>query len=192
MESGLNVLVIGGTKFVDPHLVSRLATLGHSVTVYHRGENEAELPKSVRHVHDPGAAMPVRTFPAALLTPPPEIVIHMIAMGEDDATAAVEAFRGRISRKVWLSSGDVYRAYGRFSRIEPAPIEEMPRREDSPLRSVLYPHRQKAKSKNNLEYYYEKLFIERAALGDPKLPSVILRLPKIYGPGSNSKVSAAE
>lgn len=49
----MQVLVIGGTGFVGPRIVTRLSRLGHEVTVAHRGETEADLPASVRHIHHP-------------------------------------------------------------------------------------------------------------------------------------------
>jgi hypothetical protein len=67
--------------------------------------------------------MPVHLFYAELLKPEPDIVIHMIAMGEADARAAAEFFRGHTNRVVWISSGDVYLAYGRFSGVEPGSVE---------------------------------------------------------------------
>lgn len=182
----MQLLLIGGTKFIGPHVVRRLADLGHSVTVYHRGESEAELPDAVRHVHRPEAAMPVREFPAELFHPAPEIVIHMIPMGEADTHAAVDAFRGHARRMVWLSSGDVYRAYGRFIGLETGPAEAGLLTEDSPLRSVLYPYRGNATAPGELGSYYEKILMERIALSDSNLPGTVLRLPKVYGPGSNA------
>ena len=47
----MRVLVIGGTAFIGPPVVRRLAEQGHEVTVFHRGKTEAELPPSVRHIH---------------------------------------------------------------------------------------------------------------------------------------------
>lgn len=70
-----------------------------------------------------------------------DVVIHMVAMGEDDAKAAVSAFEGRASRFVMISSCDVYRAYGRLIKSEPGAPEPVPLDEDAPLRSVLYPYR---------------------------------------------------
>jgi hypothetical protein len=81
----------------------------------------------------------VLRFSQELRDAKPDAVLHMIAMGEDDARAAVEYFRGWTGRLVAASSGDVYRAYGRFTGIEPGPIEPMPLTEEFPLRSVLYP-----------------------------------------------------
>ena len=94
----------------------------------------------------PEAAMPVRSFPPELFDPAPDVVVHMIPMGEADARAAVDGFAGRAERMVWLSSGDVYRAYGRFTGIEPGPPEPVPLTEDAPLRTVLYPYRGQARS----------------------------------------------
>ena len=133
--------------------------------------------------------MPVREFPAELFHPPPEILIHMIPMGEADTQAAVHAFRGHARRAVWLSSGDVYRAYGRFIGIETGPAEAGLLTEDSPLRGVLYPYRGNAQVPGELASYYEKILMERIALSDSHLPGTVLRLPKVYGPGSNANLA---
>ena len=164
-------------------MVKELVDKGHDVLLFHRGETEADLPQAVRHARRPQAAMPILQFPREVLEPAPDLAVHMIPMGEDDTRAAVEALRGRTGRLVCLSSGDVYRAYGRFTGIEPGPPEEGLLTEDSPLRSVLYPHRAHAKTTSDLAYYYEKILMERVALSAADLPATILRLPKVYGPG---------
>jgi len=133
--------------------------------------------------------MPVLNFPQDLLHAEFEIVVHMIAMGELDARAAVQAFTGRAERLVAVSSGDVYQAYGRFTGLEPGPVEEGLLTEDSPLRKVLYPYRAQAKSSEELSYYYEKILVECEVLGHAQLPGTILRLPKVYGPGGNADLA---
>jgi nucleoside-diphosphate-sugar epimerase len=185
----MRILVIGGTKFIGPHVVRQLAAQGHSVTVYHRGQTEADLPATVRHVHDPAATRPVVAFPKELFDPVPDVVIHMIPMGEHDARAATQAFRGRARRLVALSSGDVYLAYGRFTGLEPGPIADGPLNESSPLRTVLYPYRKEARSADDWVYSYEKILVERMVLEVPALDGVILRLPKVYGPGENADLA---
>jgi nucleoside-diphosphate-sugar epimerase len=164
---------------------------GHDVTVYHRGRTRsALLPDSVRHVIAPDSSVPcVLQFSEGLFHPAPDVVIHMIAMGEQGAEAAMSAFRGRTGRIVAVSSGDVYLAYGRFMSIEPGPIVEGLLREDSPVRSVLYPYRARAQSPEDWLYSYEKIHVERTVLSDGSLPGVVLRLPKVYGPGENSDLA---
>jgi nucleoside-diphosphate-sugar epimerase len=185
----LHIVVIGGTGFIGPHVVRQLAEAGHSITVFHRGRHEPALPATVRHVHDPKASFPVHRFPGELFRPEPAVLIHMIAMGEADADAAAEAFRGRVSRAVWLSSGDVYRAYGRFTKLEPGPVEPGLLSENSPLRSVYYPYRSKAASPDSLEFCYEKILVEQIALLDTSPRPVVLRLPKVYGSGGNADLA---
>ncbi len=185
----MNILLIGGTRFIGPHVVRQLAERGDSVTVYHRGEHEAALPDNVRHVRQPEAAMPIRSFPAQLLTPQPDVVIHMIAMGKADAQAAMNFFRGNTGRVIWISSGDVYRAYGRFIGIEPGPIEPGLLTEESPLRGVFYPYRDPAKPADDFVNFYEKILVERVAFSDRQLPGTVLRLPKVYGPGENGDLA---
>jgi nucleoside-diphosphate-sugar epimerase len=185
----MNIVVIGGTRFIGASAVRQLIEAGHSVTVFHRGEHESRLPESVRHVRRPEAAMPVRSFPAELLNPQVDVVIHMIAMGEADARAAAEFFRGHVGRMVWISSGDVYLAYGRFSGIEPGPVEAGLLREDSPTRTVLYPYRDTAKPPDDIANVYEKILVERIAMSSPEIPATVLRLPKVYGPAENANLA---
>jgi len=185
----MRVLIVGGTGFIGPYVAKELCEGGHDVTVFHRGQHESGLLPDVRHFRSEQAAMPIVAFPPELLRDPFEIVIHMIPMGEDDARAVVRAFEGRAGRLVALSSGDVYRAYGRFTGLEPGPVEEGLLHEDSPLRETLYPYRARAKSPTDLNYSYEKILVEREVLGQPELPGTVLRLPKVYGPGGNADLA---
>jgi nucleoside-diphosphate-sugar epimerase len=185
----MRVLLIGGTGFIGPHVARQFIEQGHQVTVYHRGETEVVSDPAARHVHSPLAGMPVLSFPDELLAEQFATVVHMIPMGEADARAAVAAFRGRLERFVALSSGDVYRAYGRFTGIEPGEPEEGLLHEGSPLRSILYPYRKQAKSPADWVFHYEKILMEQEVMSDPALPAVVLRLPKVYGAGQNSDLA---
>ncbi len=181
----MNILVIGGTRFIGICVVRQLIESGHSVTVYHRGKYESKLAVGVRHVLRTDESMLVRSFSAELLTPRPDVVIHMIAMGEADTQAAVEFFRGNTGWIVWISSGDVYLAYGRFTGTEPGPALTGLLTEDSPLRTVLYPYRDAAKPADDIANTYDKVLVERIAASERELPATILRLPKVYGRESN-------
>jgi len=185
----MRVLVIGGTGFIGVHIVRQLLGQDHLVTVYHRGQTHAILPEGVRQIIDPGCLMPIQKFPTEVFDFRPELVIHTMAMGAVDAQAVVRAFAGRAARLVLLSSGDVYRAYGRFTKIEPGPIDNALLSENAPLRTVLFPYRAQASSPEALQYWYEKILAERAVLSDPDLAGTVLRLPKVYGPGSNEDLA---
>jgi nucleoside-diphosphate-sugar epimerase len=177
----MRVLVIGGTNFIGPHVIRRLDRQGHEVVVYHRGVHEVDLPSRVRHVHSPRAGIPVLHFPASLSDPPPDVVLHMYPVGEDDTRAATARFTGVARRIVALSSGDVYRAYGRLLGTEPGPAEPMPLGEDAALRGVLYPYRASAAGPADWTYHYEKILAERALFASG-LSATVLRLPAVYGP----------
>lgn len=185
----MRVLVIGGTGFIGSQIVRQIASGGHTVAIYQRGRTSAVLPENVYRITDPLSVMPLRRFPIELFKFEPDAVVHTIAMGSPDARAFVEAFSGRTGRVVLLSSGDVYRAYGRFIGIEPGPIEQGLLSENAPLRTVLFPYRKQASSPESLEFWYEKILAEQAILSNPSLPGTILRLPKVYGPGGNEDLA---
>jgi nucleoside-diphosphate-sugar epimerase len=177
----MRVLVIGGTHFIGPPVVRRLVGLGHEVAVFHRGQTQAELPPSVERIlgdrHDLGAYLGhFRRFG-------PEVIVDMIAFSEADAVGLTATFRGLALRTVVISSGDVYRAYGRFLGLEPGPIEPTPLTEDSPLRTVLFPYRNQAQGPDEFFYRYDKIPVEQVVMGTPDLPGTVLRLPMVHGPG---------
>jgi nucleoside-diphosphate-sugar epimerase len=186
----MRVLVIGGTGFIGAHVVGQLASQGHTIAIYHRGHTQRALPERAYEIINPHSTLPIGDFPRELFEFRSEVVIHTMAMGAVDAQACVTAFAGHAGRLVLLSSGDVYRAYGRFTKIEPGPPEEGLLSEESPLREVLFPYRARATSPDALEYWYEKILAERAGSSDPSLPCTILRLPKVYGPGGNEDLSS--
>jgi nucleoside-diphosphate-sugar epimerase len=185
----VRVLVIGGTGFIGQHIVRQIASHDHDVAVYHRGVTQAALPVQVQQFIDAGSVMPIEGFPVKLFQFHPDVVVLTLAMGAVDGYAAAQAFRGRTGRLVLLSSGDVYRAYGRFTKLEPGSIERGLLTEGAPLRSVMFPYRHRASSPQALEYWYEKILAERAILGAQDLPGTVLRLPKVYGPGSNDDLA---
>jgi nucleoside-diphosphate-sugar epimerase len=185
----MRVLVIGGTGFIGSRIVRQLAGQGHEVAVFHRKNCNSILPCGVREFLHPDSTKALESFPKEILNFEPQVVIHTFAMSEADAEKAVRAFAGRASRVVVLSSGDVYREYGRFIGVEAGPIDNELLSEDSPLRTTLYPYRHRAASDDAMEYWYEKILVERVVLSSPNLPATVLRLPKIYGPGSNQDMA---
>jgi len=182
----MRVLIIGGTAFIGPHVVRNLVSFGHDVTLFHRGEHEPELPNSVRHVHSASAAFPILSFPEELVSWKPDVILHMVAMGERDAEAVVRAFKGVTRRLVVPSSGDVYAAYGVLIGSESGAARSELLCEDSPLREHFYPYRKIAKGPDDWLYHYDKILMERVVMNNSELPATILRLPAVYGPGDTN------
>lgn len=178
----MNVLVLGGTNFIGAHAVRRLISQGHNVTVFHRGETEAKLPEGVRHVY--GDRKNLADHAVTFRNLKPDVVLDTLAMVEKDAENVMRVFPSLAERLVVLSSGDVYRAYDRLTGKDPGPPDPTPLTEASPLRDKLYHYRDNASSPDDRSYYYDKILVERAVMRQPDLlPTTVLRLPMVFGPG---------
>ena len=173
----MRILVLGGTGLTGPFVVRRLCQLGHSVTVFHRGRHEADLPEGVARIHG-DIARP----PSSLRDLAPDVALHMWAMNEPDTLTFLDCFRGAAGRVVAISSGDVYRAYGCLKRLESAPPGPIPLTEDAPLRESRYPYRGIENAPLERVDEYDKVLVEHALRRQPELSVTILRFPAVYGP----------
>ena len=172
----MRVLVIGGTRFIGPHVVQRLVDDGHEVTVFNRGRTEqTKLPETVRRINGDRGCLADFTDEFRRLSP--EVVVDMVPMNERDGRLLVSVFRGLARRVVALSSIDVYRAYDIVRGLAPGPADRVPLTEDSPLRQRFYPYEREGTEE------YEKILVEKAVMDEPDLPATVLRLPAVYGPG---------
>ncbi|MDQ3929565.1 MAG: NAD-dependent epimerase/dehydratase family protein [Chloroflexota bacterium] len=183
----MQVLVIGGTRFIGPYVVRHLSEMGHEIALFHRGQTQTDLPSGVEHILGDRNELSHFTGEFKLLSP--DVVLDMFPFKEEDATAVMSTFRGIARRVVAISSMDVYRLYGRLIGTEPGPWEPLPVTEDSPLREKLYPYRgETLRSPEDPQQWmdnYDKIPVERTVMGDPALPGTILRLPMVYGPGTH-------
>ncbi|MBW7474051.1 NAD-dependent epimerase/dehydratase family protein [Paenibacillus oenotherae] len=177
----MRILIIGGTSFIGPYVVKQLVGMGHEVVVYHRGETNADLPESVRHIL--GARSEMHQFVNEFARFAPDVVIDMIASTEKDAEQLINAFNGVTPRVVAISSQDVYRAYGLVNRKENGALEPVPITEHSPLRQTLYPYQDAAKDGADWCNTYEKIVVERILMGTAAFAVTMVRLPAVYGPG---------
>jgi nucleoside-diphosphate-sugar epimerase len=193
----MRILVIGGTGFIGPSVVRILHEQGHDLTLFHRGQTEVDLPSEVGHIHCGGDDLPKQVgwihrlpgFVSDFKHFAPDVILYMLPWGERDSQIVMHTFTGIARRIVAISSGDVYRAYGRVRRTEPGPPDLTPLAEDSPLRERLYPYRNESPRKYDAADQamddYEKILAERAVMGNPLLPGTVLRLPMVYGPRDN-------
>lgn len=175
----MRILIIGGARFIGPHVVRRLSAVGHEMTLFHRGETRADLP-AVNEIF--GDRRDLGKYSAQFKAAAPDVVLDMFPYTEEDARVLVSVFKGVARRLVAISSADVYRAYGRLLRLEAGEADPIPSNEDAPLREVLYPHRTHAEGPDDFKYHYEKILVERVVLNDAELPGTVLRLPAVYGP----------
>ena len=113
----MRILVIGGTGFIGPAVVTRLLERGHELALFHRGQRMAAHPQGVQQIL--GERRNLAAFVGSFQHFAPEVVLDMWPQFEHDARAVVGLFTGLARRTVAISSQDVFRAYGRVRGIEP-------------------------------------------------------------------------
>jgi nucleoside-diphosphate-sugar epimerase len=188
----MRVLIIGGTGFIGRFVTSQLLALGDDVTVVHRGSSTFNEPLAGNGSRQPQEIFADRNAldaRAGELRPiRPDVVVDTILSSGAQAESMTRTFRGAAGRLVVLSSMDVYRACGVLHRLETGPLEPLPLTEESALRTRLhtYPPEQVRMLQQIfgwLDDDYDKIPVERAVMADPQLPSTVVRLPMVYGPG---------
>ena len=182
----MRILVIGGTGFIGRFLVPRLIDAGHDVAVLQRPESEKPLPGGARSIR--GNRHTLADSARALRDFAPDVVVDLILSSGRQAAAMMDVVRGQASRVVAASSIDVYRAMDVVHRREEGPLQPLPLREDSALRTKLHPYpaaqlRTMQQVFGWLDEEYDKIPVEQTVLGDIELSGTVLRLPMIYGPG---------
>lgn len=170
----MDILLIGGTRFVGPRLVGALLERGHRVTTFNRGETADALPQAVERLHgdrsDPARlarSLGDREFDACVDT---------VAMRGGDTRGAIQVLDGRVGQYVHFSTGQVYLV--RAGCPVPAREEDY----DGPI--VEAPTEEWAREewrygieKRECEDALEEAWVRR------RFPATRLRLPMIHGVG---------
>ena len=158
----MEVLVLGGSRFIGLHLVRILSQQGHRVTVLNRGQTEADLPSEV------GRLTADRTDPSqvrrALADKSYDVVFDISGYTPQSLTPVVESLDGRVGRFVFCSTTSVY------ADADTAPVEE-----DFPL----------FRGPEASQYARDKILCEDLlidAFDQRGFPATILRPPYVYGP----------
>jgi 2'-hydroxyisoflavone reductase len=115
----MNILVLGGTAFVGRHIVERALTLGHQVSVFHRGQHGADLP-GVEHIlgdRDGGLdALGDRTW---------DWVIDTCGYVPRIVKQSCEALKDRTERYLFISTISVYADFKEPGITERSPLAEL-------------------------------------------------------------------
>ena len=103
----MNVLVIGGTRFVGYQLVWRLLAAGHSVTILNRGRSQNPFGDRVRHLIADRTNL--QDFSSALKNLAFDAVVDFVAYAGADARQILDVFaRGHAGHYIFISTGQVY------------------------------------------------------------------------------------
>src|SRR5215475_3824603 len=116
-SASLNILVLGGTGFIGPHLVRHAIARGHRVTIFTRGRHDAELPESVVRLQGDRngqlGALEGKTWDA---------VIDDSATNPDWVRQSTELLKGSAGAYMFTSSTGVFYPYLKRGVDESAPI----------------------------------------------------------------------
>jgi 2'-hydroxyisoflavone reductase len=108
-----SILVLGGTGFIGPHLVTRAVERGHAVSIFTRGRREATLPSSVeRLIGDRDGKL------EALEGRAWDVVIDDSATNPAWVRQSTELLAPRVGRYLFTSSTGVYYPYLRAGLTE--------------------------------------------------------------------------
>lgn len=178
----MRILVLGGTGFIGAQVVDALR--GHDIVVFHRS-GTCPGDRHVRHLH--GDRRYLESYRASFRAFLPDVVVDMVPRNGADARRVVAAVAGTCGALVAVSSVSVYRSFGVLVGTEVAPVDNTPAPETAPLRRRLFPYRgaEPRPADDPLGWLdtYDKIPAERVLTSCAAMPSSIVRLPMVYGPG---------
>jgi 2'-hydroxyisoflavone reductase len=116
----MNVLIIGGTRFVGRHIAQTFTERGHRVTLFNRGSN-AGVHADLEQVHGDRASDLPRLDGRSW-----DAVIDTSCYTPNLADISARYFSGRAKRYVFISTISVYDHAGTHGPDENAPVLELP------------------------------------------------------------------
>lgn len=161
----MDILVIGGTRFVGRHLVGELLRRDHDLTLFHRGETNVDLfPRAERILGDRTTDLDTlgdRTW---------DFVIDTCGYTPEHVELSTEYLGGRTDRYVFISSAAVYEPSTEPGIDESSPVQSQPPSSDT----VEWWHTEYARNKVECEAIVLDTFGESEAL--------IIRPGMVMGP----------
>ncbi len=114
----MNILIIGGSRFIGCHLTKRLLEDGHQVTLFNRGRTSDDFGGNIHRIH--GDRSNHQDFYEQLSGKRFDVVVDMIAFKAEDSQSAVETFSNRVEHFIHVSTAYVYVV----TRDWPCPLKE--------------------------------------------------------------------
>src|SRR6476619_7154061 len=99
------ILILGGTRNLGHVTAVHLLAAGHDISVLNRGVTRDELPEGIERIR---ATRGDDSLCQAIGRRQFDLVIDLTTYKRADALEAVDTFRGRTGRYVFISSGQVY------------------------------------------------------------------------------------
>ena len=113
----LDILVLGGTGFIGPHLVRHAVSRGHKVTIFTRGRRQADLPESVIRLQgDRNGQL------QALEGKKWDAVIDDSATNPAWVRQSAQLLKGNVGQYLYTSSTGVYYPYLKKGIDEDTPV----------------------------------------------------------------------
>lgn len=116
----MNVLIIGGTRFVGRHIADALVAHGHGVTLFNRGTN-APVHEELEQIHGDRAGDLQRLEGRAF-----DAVVDTSGYTPGIVGTAVHYFKDRTKRYVFISTVSVYDHERTQGPAEDAPLMQLP------------------------------------------------------------------
>ena len=163
-RDGLDILILGGTGFIGPHLVGHAMQRGHTITLFNRGRTNThlfpEVEKLVGDRNNDLSALKGRRWDA---------VIDNSGYTPEQATLSVELLKDACEQYLFTSTRSVYHDFTAAVMDEDAPVgpQEIPESEWD-------------------GYGPNKVLAERAVQHGFGARTLIVRPPIIVGPGDRS------
>lgn len=164
------ILILGGTRNLGHVTALHLLDAGHDVCILNRGITTDELPKKIERIR---ATRGDRAFGSSIGNRDFEIVVDLTTYNRADALEAVETFRNRAGRYVFISSGQVYLVLESVTR---------PFREEQYTGTVMPAPQAGTRDYDSWKYGVDKRDAEdvfQAAWENERFPVTTLRLPMV-------------
>lgn len=118
----MNILVLGGSRFVGRHIVEALVQAGHRVSTFTRGQTPADLPASVERLQGDRNQGTAGLTALAVAGRTWDACVDVSGYTPRQVRASSEALKGRVKRYVFISTVSVYAEQHRHPIRETDPL----------------------------------------------------------------------